>query len=84
MEMGRFHYTYILESLSDPGRHYVGFTENLTERLTKHNEGGNPHTARYRPWRIKTAVAFTCRDQALAFERYLKSPSGRAFARKRL
>jgi putative endonuclease len=82
--MGRFFYAYILESLSDAHHHYVGFTENLSDRLARHNEGGNPHTARHRPWRIKTAVAFTERDRALAFERYLKSPSGRAFSRKRL
>ena len=53
-------------------------------RLAHHNSGGDPHTAKYRPWRIKTAIAFTAREQALAFERYLKSASGRAFAQKRL
>jgi predicted GIY-YIG superfamily endonuclease len=62
----------------------TGFTENLDTRLVHHNSGGDPHTAKYRPWRIKTAIAFTDREQALAFERYLKSPSGRAFAKKRL
>ena len=34
------------------------------------------------PWRVKTAIAFTDREQPLAFERYLILPSGRAFARK--
>jgi putative endonuclease len=33
---------------------------------------------------IKTAVAFRDPQRAAAFERYLKSPSGRAFASKRL
>jgi len=76
-----FFYVYTLESLSNPGRHYVGFTRDLKARLRKHNDGGDPHTAKYRPWRIETAVAFTDKDRALEFERYLKSPSGRAFAR---
>ena len=49
-----------------------------------HNSGKDPHTLKYKPWRIKTAVAFSDRNQALEFERYLKSPSGRAFAKKRL
>jgi len=49
-----------------------------------HNHGNNPHTSKYKPWRIKTAIAFTDRQGALDFEAYLKSPSGRAFAKKRL
>jgi hypothetical protein len=36
------------------------------------------------PGEQKTAVAFRDRSQAAAFEHYLKFPSGRAFARKRL
>ena len=75
---------YILRSESEPPHFYTGFTENLEARLAHHNSGGDPHTAKYRPWRIKTAIAFTAREQALAFERYLKSASGRAFAQKRL
>jgi len=43
-----------------------------------------PHTSKYGPWRIKTYIAFNNEKQAVAFEKYLKSPSGRAFAKKRL
>ena len=78
-----FHYVYILQSAT--GEHfYVGLTEDLEKRLAKHNSGGVPHTAKFKPWRIKTAIAFTDPEQASAFERYLKSPSGRAFSKKRL
>jgi hypothetical protein len=52
--------------------------------LKKHNAGEVPHTAKYLPWTIKTYIAFRDENQAFAFERYLKSPSGRAFAKKRL
>lgn len=79
-----FFYVYILCSESAQSHFYTGFTENLELRLKHHNSGGDQHTAKHRPWRIKTAIAFTDREQALAFERYLKSPSGRAFAKKRL
>ena len=79
-----FYYVYILESKHDPPHFYVGFTEDLTERLKAHNAGQCSHTAKFKPWRIKTATAFTDRERALDFERYLKSPSGRAFAKKRL
>ncbi|NQT10669.1 MAG: GIY-YIG nuclease family protein [Desulfobacteraceae bacterium] len=80
----KFYYTYILESRKSITRYYTGFTEDLESRLESHNSGQNPHTARYKPWRIKTAVAFTDRQRALDFEAYLKSPSGRAFVKKRL
>ena len=79
-----FAYVYILESTASVGRFYVGLTGDLAARLAKHNEGGVSHTAKFRPWQIKTVVAFRNREKAAAFERYLKSPSGRAFSKKRL
>jgi len=42
------------------------------------------HTSKFAPWRVKTYIAFSDRAQALALERYLKTASGRAFAKKRL
>jgi putative endonuclease len=67
-----------------PDRYYIGFTEELEPRLNAHNSGQVPHTSKHRPWHIKTAIAFTDRQKALDFETYLKSPSGRAFSKKRL
>jgi putative endonuclease len=77
-------YVYILQSLASPGHHYVGITDDLRGRLQKHNARAVAHTSKYAPWAIKTYVAFTDKNQAFAFEKYLKSPSGRAFAKKRL
>ena len=82
--MPTFQYVYILESETEPNHFYTGYTTNLEARLRKHNEGGVPHTARHKPWRIKTALAFTDETKARALERYLKTASGRAFAKKRL
>jgi len=79
----KFYYVYILFSVSDDSRHYTGFTEDLEARLKAHNSGKVPHTSKYRPWRIETFVAFRSREKAAVFERYLKSHSGRAFAKKR-
>ncbi|OYW42859.1 MAG: excinuclease ABC subunit C [Rhodobacterales bacterium 12-64-8] len=77
--------TYVYTLYSEDGLHfYVGVTDDLRVRLTKHNAGEVPHTAKYRPWRVKTYLAFSDREQAYAFEAYLKSASGRAFAKKRL
>ena len=79
-----FHYVYILQSINEPDRFYTGCTENLRSRLDKHNNGEVPHTSKYRPWALKTALAFRDRDRAVSFEAYLKTASGRAFAKKRL
>jgi predicted GIY-YIG superfamily endonuclease len=80
----KFFYAYILQSDGCSEKFYSGFTEDLRERLKKHNAGEVSHTAKFRPWHIKTAIAFTTQAKALEFERYLKTASGRAFARKRL
>ncbi len=77
-------YVYILESLTFADRFYVGVTGDLRARLIKHNKGDVAHTSKYGPWRVKTYVAFSNETQAFQFEKYLKSASGRAFAKKRL
>ena len=84
MEKPACYYVYIIQSLKNPNRFYTGFSEDLDNRLNAHNQSKDPHTAKYKLWKIKTAIAFTDRNKALDFERYLKSPSGRAFAKKRL
>ena len=78
------YYVYLIESTSTPKVRYTGYTDDLKRRLCDHNEGKNVSTAQYRPWRLKTYLAFSTKRQALAFERYLKSGSGHAFSRKRL
>jgi putative endonuclease len=78
------HYVYMLESEASDGQRYVGATSDLKKRLADHNAGKSPHTSRHVPWRLVTYIAFSNVRQAEAFERYLKSGSGHAFARKRL
>ncbi|MBW1799172.1 MAG: GIY-YIG nuclease family protein [Deltaproteobacteria bacterium] len=80
--MKDFHYVYILSSAVDATRHYTGLTDNLEARLKAHNSGQVPHSSKYRPWKIETTIAFRSRTKAAAFEKYLKSHSGRAFASK--
>jgi putative endonuclease len=71
---------YILEGL-DSEHYYIGITDDLRTRLAKHNAGAVPHTSKFRPWRLKTYIAFSDEKQAIALEKYLKSGSGRAFAK---
>ena len=77
------HFVYVLESGDDEHR-YVGLTNNYERRLTEHNSGNVKHTSKFRPWVMRTVVGFDDRSRAAAFESYLKSGSGRAFAKKRL
>jgi predicted GIY-YIG superfamily endonuclease len=77
-------YVYILHSDLSAEHFYVGVTDDLRARLRKHNDGEVSHTSKFRPWGLKTYVAFTDEQKAFEFEKYLKSASGRAFAKKRL
>lgn len=77
-------YVYLLESTSMSGQRYVGFTTDLKQRFDDHNAGKSFHTAKFKPWRLVTYVAFSERANAESLERYLKSGSGHAFAKKRL
>jgi putative endonuclease len=78
--MKGFHYVYTLTSQADPSHHYTGLTDDLDKRLKAHNSGKVPHSAKHRPWKIETAIAFRSHKKAVAFEKYLKTHSGRAFA----
>jgi putative endonuclease len=77
-------YVYLLQSINHPDQDYVGLADDLRARLKVHNSGGSPHTAKYKPWRLVTYLGFSDEAKAVAFERYMKSGSGRAFAKKRL
>ena len=73
-------FVYILRSEQDPARHYVGVTSDVDARLDWHNHGPHGHTVDHRPWQAVLIIEFPSERQALRFEKYLKSGSGRAFA----
>ena len=77
-------YVYIIRSRAFLDREYTGATVNLKRRIADHNKGKSAHTAKCTPWELLWYCAFTDKYKALEFERYLKSHSGRAFAKKRL
>ncbi len=77
-------YVYILKSLKDKNRLYIGFTTNIEQRLNAHNLEENIYSKRYSPWAIETYIAFKDKSSALRFEKYLKVGSGQAFLKKRL
>jgi predicted GIY-YIG superfamily endonuclease len=77
-------YVYLLRSDSHPEETYVGTTEDLPRRLAEHNAGKCRHTSRFLPWSCIVALRFLSDAKANAFERYLKTGSGRAFANRHL
>lgn len=75
-------YVYMLQSIVDPLRHYVGITVDLKRRFKEHNQGLSLHTKKHAPWKLVGYVAFADHDKADKLEKYLKTASGRAFAKK--
>lgn len=77
------HYVYILESEID-GSRYTGSTDNLKTRLTAHNQHTVKATKAKAPYKILWYCAFPTKKRTLEFEKYLKTGSGIAFAKKHL
>ncbi len=77
-------YVYMIKSINNPEQKYIGFSADLKQRLSDHNNGLSKHTTKYKPWKLETYLAFSDEQQAKCFEQYLKSGSGFAFANKRL
>ena len=75
-------FVYVLKDSNQDPKFYVGLTSDVRGRLADHNAGRCPHTASHRPWRLHVVIEFSDEPTALRFERYLKSGSGRAFAKR--
>lgn len=73
---------YVLRSVRQPDRYYTGLTDDVQRRLAVHNSGGSTHTARLMPWSLVASIEFANVSSARAFEKYLKTGSGRAFSKK--
>jgi putative endonuclease len=77
-------YVYLLRSETHLDQTYVGSTQDLRKRLAEHNAGKSIHTKKFKPWDLIAYVALSEKHLAEELERYLKSGSGRAFAKRRL
>jgi putative endonuclease len=78
------YYAYTLRSENFPDQTYVGSTSDLRKRLAEHNAGKSIHTNKFKPWNLIAYVALPEKHNAEKLESYLKSGSGRAFAKKHL
>ena len=84
MPTSHFHYVYILWDAATHTHFYVGHTSDLAARLKTHNAGHVPHTSKFAPWEIHSAIAVQTEEQASELEKYFKSHSGREWVIKHL
>jgi len=76
---------YVLRSMANPQRSYVGYTNNLAQRLRRHNgqlTGGAKFTHSGRPWTVEVVVVgFGTHSAALSYEWAIQHPTKSAAAR---
>ena len=75
-----FH-VYVLES-EITGRHYVGHTSDLAQRLGQHNNGITKSTKNRGPWKLVHQEQFSAKAEAMRRERFLKTGQGREELKK--
>ncbi len=69
-------FTYIIQSETS-GRYYIGSTQNIEERLKRHNTGRSTYTKNKGPWKLVYNEGYKTRSEALKREYYLKSLKSR-------
>jgi putative endonuclease len=65
-------YVYVIQSKKDGDRFYVGYSADLKQRLSQHNDGSN-HSTRGSKWRLVYYEAYATRGAAMSRERVLKN-----------
>jgi putative endonuclease len=70
------YFVYAIKSETD-GRIYVGFSENVQNRVKEHNSGKTKSTKGYRPWKLFFTEEGKTRIEARKLEKYYKGGSGK-------
>ncbi len=76
------YYVYILKNQNE--EKYIGVTKDLKTRLNQHNSGKTMTTKNKSSYTVIWYSAFSEKEKAYSFEKYLKSSSGYAFTNKHL
>ncbi len=78
-----FYYTYVLRSKKD-GKLYIGWSDNLKQRVQRHSRGLVLATKHRLP--LKLIYYEACKDKqaAIVREKQLKTGFGRAYLKRRL
>ena len=76
----KFYYVYVLKSINHSFI-YVGFTENLKNRIIQHNNKEEQSTKAYAPFELIHYEAYRSEKDAKRREEYLKTTKGRTTLR---
>jgi putative endonuclease len=72
------YFVYIIESLKD-GSYYIGSTQNLSERIERHNRGRSTYTKSKRPWELVYTEELPDRSSAMKREKEVKSKKSKEY-----
>ena len=70
------YFVYVAVSLKDK-KFYIGFTENVEQRIENHNSGKVPSTKKRTPFKLIYYEAHLSKQDALKRERYFKTTKGK-------
>ena len=69
-----FYYTYMLKCISTGvNKSYVGYTNNLTLRLNKHNSNKGAKSTKGYKWILIYSKKFNSKNEAMSYEYNLKN-----------
>jgi len=75
-----YYYVYLL--VNTKNKHYIGCTNNLKDRIKRHNLKQVETTINDVPWKLKSCFIFDNEHNAFEFEQYLKTGAGRGFIKR--
>tara|TARA_B100001059_G_C17311048_1_gene322016 strand:- start:188 stop:436 length:249 start_codon:yes stop_codon:yes gene_type:complete len=73
-------YVYLLKSIEKKPVTYVGYTNNLSNRINLHNSGKGAKFTRGRKWRLIYKEKYKSKSEAISREYYIKN--NRSFRKK--
>ena len=65
-------YVYIIYSESHD-KYYIGQTNDIVDRIERHNNGSEKFTSLYLPWILKCSIKKISRSEAMILEKKLKN-----------
>ncbi len=66
-------FVYMLKSIEKKSVTYVGYTKDVTKRLSLHNSGKGAKFTRGRKWKIIYKEFFKSKSKAISREYYIKN-----------
>ncbi len=67
------YYVYMLKSIGKKSVTYVGYSSNLSKRISLHNAGKGAKFTRGRKWKLIYKEKFDSKSKAISREYYIKN-----------